>query len=91
MPFNGPAYQEDECCEDEGRWQVVSDFTSKQPLNRDDECGTMFQAAEISRLRNERANHVYECDSEDDGDDTYLDYSSEDEGGTTIEVDSDDE
>jgi hypothetical protein len=70
VPFNGPAYQEDECCEDEGRRQVVSDFTSKQPLNRDDECGTMFQAAEISRLRNERANHVYESDSEDDGDDT---------------------
>ena len=91
VPFNGPAYQEDEYCEDEGRRQVVSDFTSEQPLNRDDEPGTRFQGAEISRLRNERANYVYESDSEDDEDDTYLEYCSEDGGGATIEVDSDDE
>ncbi|KAA3450247.1 transposase family TNP2 [Gossypium australe] len=90
VPFSGPAYQEDESCEEEGR-QIVSDFTSEKPLNRNDERGPIFDATEIARLRNEKPNYVYESDSEDEGDDTLLEYCSEDEGGATIEVDSDDE
>ncbi|KAL6602750.1 hypothetical protein ACP70R_043111 [Stipagrostis hirtigluma subsp. patula] len=39
----------------------------------------------------ERHSAMHESDSEDEVDDTHLEYCSEDENGDTLDVDSDDE
>jgi hypothetical protein len=91
--YNAPAYQEDECFEDDGRRQAVSDNTYEQPLNRDDEPALVFEASEIARLVKESNKDVHESDGEgenDEEDDTLLEYCSDD-GGAAMEVDSDDE
>ena len=88
---NAPAYQEDESREEDGRRQAVSNTTYDQPLNRDDEQGIMFGAADIARLVKEREQQAEVSDGEDDEDDTVLEYCSDDEGGAEIDVDSDDE
>jgi hypothetical protein len=73
--------------------KFVSDITYGKPLNRDDEQGPIFQAAEIARLLKVREKEVHDGESEDENveDDTLFQYYSEDEGGATTEVDSDDE
>ena len=48
--YNAPTYQEDECCEDEGRREPLIDIASEMPLNQDDEQGLIFWADEIARL-----------------------------------------
>jgi hypothetical protein len=91
VQYNAPAYQEDECCEEEGRRQRVSDIIYDKPLNRDDEQGLIFEAAEISKLIKGKGQEVHESDGEEEEeDDTIMEYCSEDEGATN-EVDSDDE
>ena len=42
VQYNAPAYQEDGCCEEEGRRQTISDIIYDKPLNRDDEQGLIF-------------------------------------------------
>ena len=92
IPYNAPAYQEDECCEEEGMRKTVSDIAYEKPLNRDDEQGPIFEAAEIARMMKQTNKKVHlHSDGEYEEDDTLLEYCSDDEGGTTIEVDSDDE
>jgi len=96
IPFSGPAYQEEDCCDQEegSRQIVVDESTTEMPLNRHDEPGQMFEGSEIARLRKERPTHVCQSDSEDDDedvDDTIEEYCSEDDVGATVEVDSDDE
>ena len=54
-PFSGPAYQEEECCEEEGRRTSVSDLTSEKPLHRDDEQGITFEADVVARLMKEKS------------------------------------
>ena len=89
--YNAPAYQEDESREEDGRRQAVSNTTYDQPLNRDDEQGIMFGAADIARLVKEREQQAQVSDDKDDEDDTLLEYCSDNEGGAEIDVDSDDE
>jgi len=89
--YNAPAYQEDESREEDSTRQTVSNTTYDQPLNRDDEQGIMFGAADIARLVKEREQQTQVIDGEDDEDDTVLEYCSDDEGGAEIDVDSDDE
>jgi len=89
--FNAAAYQEDECCEEDGRRQAISDNAYDKPLNRDDEQGPVFEAAEIAKLMKHRNKAVHESDGEDEEDDTLLEYCSDDEGGAAMEIDSDDE
>jgi len=89
--YNAPAYQEDESREEEGRRQAVSNITYDQPLNRYDEQGIMFEAADFAHLVKEREQQTQVIDGEDDEDDTVLEYCNDDEGGAEIDVDSDDE
>ena len=89
--YNAPAYQEDESREEEGRRQAVSNITYDQPLNRYDEQGIMFEAADFARLVKEREQQAEVSDGEYDEDDTLLEHCSNDEGGAEIDVDSDDE
>jgi len=91
VQYNAPAYQEDECCEEDVRRRAVSDITSDMPLNRVDEQGPIFDAAEIANLRKEKNIELQESDGEDVEDDTILEYCDEGEGGAINEVDSDDE
>ena len=93
VQYNSTAYQEDECCEEEGMRNTVSDITYDKPLNIDDEQGPVFEAAEIARLMKDSNREVHHSDDEDEEDDTLLEYCSEEdqEGATTVEVDSDDE
>jgi hypothetical protein len=95
VQYNGPAYQEDECCEEERMQKSVSDSTYDKPLNRDDKQGPIFEVVEIAQLLKVREKHVHdgESESEDENeeDDTLFQYCSEDEGGATTEIDSDDE
>lgn len=89
---NAPAYQENECCEENASRQAVSDNIYEKPLSRDDEQGLIFEAAEIAQLVQENGQKVYGSDSEEeDDDDTILEYCSEAEEGATNDVDSDDE
>ena len=92
---NAPAYQEDECLDEEGRREPLTDIAYEMPLNRDDRQGIIFGADEIARLVKEchrgPATTVVDSDDEDDEDDTLLEYCSDDEGGSTNVVDSDDE
>ena len=71
--------------------KTVYDITYDKPLNRDDEQGPVFEAAEIARLMKDSNREVHHSDDEDEEDDTLLEYCSEEEGGATVEVDSDDE
>jgi hypothetical protein len=90
--YNAPAYQEDECCEENGSRQIVSDIIYEKPLSRDDEQGPIFAAAEIAKLIKAKGLEVHESDSEqEEDDDTILEYCSEAEEGVANEVDSDDE
>ncbi|XP_044969958.1 uncharacterized protein LOC123430118 [Hordeum vulgare subsp. vulgare] len=91
VPFSGPAYQEEECCEKEGRRTSVSDLTSEKPLHRHDEQGIIFEADVVAHLMKEKTTKVYEGGNEDEEDDTGLEYCSENEEGATMDVDSDDE
>ena len=92
VQYNSTAYQEDECCEEEGMRNTVSDITYDKSLNIDDEQGPVFEAAEIARLMKDSNREVHHSDDEDEEDDTLLEYCSEEEGGgATVEVDSDDE
>ena len=88
--YNAAAYQEDDCYDEEGLRQAVSDITYDKPLNRDDERGPVFQAAEIARLMKESRKEVNVIDDEDEEDDTLMEYFNE-EDDTLMEVDSDDE
>jgi hypothetical protein len=90
--YNAPAYQEDECCEENGSRQTVSDIIYEKPLSRDDEQGPIFEAAEITKLMKGKGLEVHQSDSEqEEDDDTILEYCSEAEEGVANEVDSDDE
>ncbi|KAI4984553.1 hypothetical protein ZWY2020_017183 [Hordeum vulgare] len=91
VPFSGPAYQEEECCEKEGRRTSVSDLTSEKPLHRHDEQGIIFEADAVACLMKEKTIEVYEGGNEDEEDDTGLEYCSENEKRATMDVDSDDE
>jgi hypothetical protein len=92
VQYNSPAYQEDDYCEEECMWKSVSDNTYDKPLNEDDEQGPIFEVAEIVRLLKVREKEVHdESKDENEKDDTLFQYCSEDEGGSTAEVDSDDE
>jgi hypothetical protein len=88
VPFDGPAYQEDDPCEDDlGGRTLVDEPTIEIPLIHREESGQMFDAGEIDRLRNERPTLVDDSDSEDGGeDDTLEEYCSEDDRGA-LEVD----
>jgi hypothetical protein len=74
----------------------ISDSTYDKPLNRDDEQGPIFEVVEIAWLLKVREKEVHD-ESEDENEDkneeydTLFQYCSEDEGGATSEVDSDDE
>jgi hypothetical protein len=50
VQYNGPAYQQDDCCEDERMQKSVSNSIYDKPLNRDDEQAPIFEVAEIARL-----------------------------------------
>jgi len=89
VPFSGPAYQEEECCDEEGTRMSVSAHTSEKPLHRDNEQGIIFEADVIARLMKEKNTEVYEGGNEDE-DDTGMEYCSKDEGGGMMDVDSDD-
>lgn len=70
----------------------MTNIVYEMPLNRNDEQGpVIIYSAEISRLVKESHFCGHQSDSEDDKDDTLLEYCSDDEGGATIDVDSDDE
>jgi hypothetical protein len=60
VQYNGPAYQEDECCEEECMQKSVSNSTYDKPLNRDDEQGSIFEVAEIARLLKVREKEVHD-------------------------------
>ncbi|XP_039778099.1 uncharacterized protein LOC120645374 [Panicum virgatum] len=49
--YNAPAYQEDECCEDEQRQEPLIGIAPEMPLNRDDEQGLIFGVDEIARMQ----------------------------------------
>ncbi|CAN6325799.1 unnamed protein product [Urochloa humidicola] len=87
--FNSPAYQEDECFDEQGIRQAISDNIIDKPLNRDGELGIRFDAAEIALLVKERNLEDHDVDGEDD--DTLSEYCNDDEEGAASEVDSDDE
>jgi len=87
--YNGPEYQEDECCEDDGMRTTVSKNSYEKPLNRNDEQGPIFEAVVLRQLMKESDKAV--CRSDDDEDDTLMEYCSEEEEGGVVEVDSDDE
>jgi hypothetical protein len=89
--YNAPAYQEDECCEEDGTREPVSRTTTDKPLNRDDEQGLMFEAADIARLMKDRDEEAQVSGGEEEEDDTLLEYCSDEEGGAAMEVDNDDE
>jgi hypothetical protein len=55
--YNVHAYQEDECYEEDGTREPISSNTTNKPLNRDDEQGLMFEAANIARLMKETKKH----------------------------------
>ena len=68
------------------------------PMNRNDERGPIFDAAEIARLVKEchrgpqtHGEEGHQSIEEEEEDDTLLEYCSDDEGGATLDVDSDDE
>jgi hypothetical protein len=84
------AYQEDECYDEEGPRQPVSNIIYDKPLNRDNERGPVFEAAEIARLMKESSKEVNVIGDEDEEDDTLMEYFNE-EDDTDMEVDSDDE
>ncbi|TVT97422.1 hypothetical protein EJB05_57338, partial [Eragrostis curvula] len=86
--YNAPAYQ-DECCEDQFGRKRISEFTSEQPLNRENEPGTSLDAAEIALLMEQEDRHNIESDNDAERDDTLMAYCSENE--IEPEVDSDDE
>ena len=48
--YNALAYQEDECCVGDERQEAVVGMAYDIPLNRNDERGPIFDAAEIARL-----------------------------------------
>jgi len=96
--YNAPAYQEDECWDGDERREVVIDTAYDIPLNRNDERGPIFDSAEIARLVKE-CHRGHQTDGEEgdqsideeEEDDTLLEYCSDNEGGGTLDVDSDDE
>ncbi|TVU39697.1 hypothetical protein EJB05_13130, partial [Eragrostis curvula] len=76
--YNAPAYQ-DECCEDQLGRKGISEFTSEQPLNRENEPGTSLDATEIALLMEQEDRHNIESDSDAERDDTLMAYYSENE------------
>jgi hypothetical protein len=61
-------------------------------MNRIDQHSPIFDAAEIARLVKECHNEGHQTHvEEEEDDDTLLEYCSDDEGGATLDVDSDDE
>jgi len=89
--YNVAAYQEDECCDEDGRRESVIDMAYDIPLNRNDEQGPIFEAGEIAQWVQESHKGGNHTDAEEEEDDTIFEYCSDDEGGATIDVDSDDE
>jgi hypothetical protein len=89
--YNVHAYQEDECYEEDGTREPISSNTTNKPLNRDDEQGLMFEAANIARLMKDRDKEAQVSGGEEEEDDKLLEYCSDKEGGAAMEVDSDDE
>jgi hypothetical protein len=95
VPFNGPAYQEEHCVdeEDDTVSRSVVEPAPEMSVQREKEPGKRFKASDIARLRKEML--VLECqgDSEDEDqvfDDTLEEYCSDEDGGP-LDVDSDDE
>lgn len=84
--YDAPAYQDDECCEPEGMRMAISDLTCQQPLNRENQQPTVFEASEIALLMKETDKDVSGSHTEDEADDTHC---SDNE--IEPEVDSDDE
>jgi hypothetical protein len=66
VQYNGPAYQDNDCCEEEGRQKSVYDSTYDKPLNRDDEQGPIFEVAEITWLLKVREKEVHDGESVDE-------------------------
>jgi hypothetical protein len=88
--YNGTAYQDDECCEVQHGRKPVSEFPFGQPLNRENERGTLLDAAEIAALMEEEHRGMFDCnDNEAEQDDTLMAYCSGNE--SEREVDSDDD
>nr|CAH67329.1 OSIGBa0102I15.9 [Oryza sativa] len=92
MEVSAAAYQEDECYDEEDPRRPVSSIIYDTPLNRDDERGPVFEAAEIARLMKESSKEVNVIgdEDEDEEDDTLMEYFNE-EDDSVMEVDSDDE
>ena len=77
---NAAAYQEDECYDEEGPRQPVSNIIYDKPLNREDEPGPIFEAAEIARLMKASSKEVnVVIGDEDEEDDTLMEVDSDDE------------
>jgi hypothetical protein len=93
VQYNGHAYQEDACSEEEGMRKGVSDITYEKPLNRDAKEGPIFEAAEIAQLMKDADKEVHDGKGEDENkeDDTLFENYNEDEGGAITEIDIDDE
>jgi hypothetical protein len=74
VQYNGLAYQEDDCCEEEGMRKSVSDGTYDKPWNRDDEQGPIFKVAEFAWLLKVREKEVHDGETEDENeeDDTLF-------------------
>ncbi|XP_037430214.1 uncharacterized protein LOC119295881 [Triticum dicoccoides] len=89
-PFAALSYQE-ECCDEDVRQKSVSDHTSEKPLHREDEQGVIFEADVVARLMKDKNTEVYGNEGEDEEDNTGMEYCSENEGGATMDVDSDDD
>jgi hypothetical protein len=66
VQYNGPAYQDDECCEEERMRKSVSNSTYEKPLNRDDEQWPIFEVAEIAQLLKVREKELHDGESEDE-------------------------
>jgi hypothetical protein len=66
VQYNGPAYQDDDCCEEERMQKSVSDTTYVKPLNRNDEQGPIFEVTEIAQLLKVREKEVHDGESEDE-------------------------
>jgi hypothetical protein len=74
VQYNGLAYQDGECCEEERMRKSVSNSTYEKPLNRDDEQWPIFEVAEIAQLLKVREKELHDGESEDENeeDDTLF-------------------
>jgi hypothetical protein len=82
-------YQEAHSVEEDGRRPEVQEIVDDLPLNRDDEDRQVVDSAEVTLILNQNQHGEAEG-SDDEDDDTFMEYCSEDEHNP-MEVDSDDE